>query len=1025
MIPLQLTIQGLYSYQEAQTIDFEKLTGSQLFGIFGTVGSGKSSILEAIVFALYDRSERLNKSGDNRYYNMLNLQSKQLAIDFVFQVASPEIKKYRFTVRAQRKKKDYERVDIKERGHYRWESEEWTPLEISDAASIIGMTYENFMQTVIIPQGKFREFIDRKPNDRTQMLKELFRLEKFDLSHKTNHLLSAVRSEITDVSARLSEIGPVTSDNIDATRREAQELEVSLRQNSALLTEAEAACQSYDHLRKLFADKELAQEERQALLRQLPDYQAKEKQLHEYREAETYFNEKFNTLAITTSEQNKVHENYRQSLQQIEISRQQVRTAKDAWEQAEAAYANRENTRGQCHDLEHLLRICQARATEPERVAEEKSTHQAYKTISEQHIHTKQQLKAVETQLGSIEEAQEAQTKLREVALWHQQKKGHETELVEKNQQVADQQRILREIDKSKNQLLAEHRWRENGSFAHFFQHLDQQYAKLKEERHRLVSTLSRLRAQAELADRARQLTPGEACPLCGATHHPAIAHPDSVGESIEEEEQALARLQQQEAQYDQLGQAMRQLQSDYQSTLGRLEEMQHQQQTLATKLETHEATFAWEEYQQQQPEEIMRQAQQQDQRQTEQKAQRQRRTHLQQQLDQQEVALTEAQHRWQQAQQAVVAVRAKVENYRSLLKNLPYERYQRFTEAQLQESLSKGQTKLQQVEEQYETTRQQYQEREKDLGILEGKNATEKTLLDNLTARATAIENEILNLCQEKEFDSPDYIKSLIDLKLNKEAVQEDIVSYKNQLHAAEKNYEKLAQATKDQHYDALRHREAQATCTQLKQEIEQLHQAWAVAQREIKEQQEKLTKIQQLSKTLEVQRIREDHLKELSGLFRGSGFVNYASTVLLEDVCRAANVRFKQLTRNNLSLELNSDNDFIVRDYLNDGKTRLLKTLSGGQTFQAALCLALALAENIKSLNQAQQSFFFLDEGFGALDKASLRVVFDTLKSLRRENRVVGIISHVEELQQEIDIYLTIENDKDRGSVVRNSWE
>ncbi len=597
MIPLQLTIQGLYSYQEAQTIDFEKLTGSQLFGIFGTVGSGKSSILEAIVFALYDRSERLNKSGDNRYYNMLNLQSKQLAINFIFQVASPEVKKYRFTVRAQRKKKDYGQVNIKGRGYYRWENGEWSPMEVSNAAAIIGMTYENFMQTVIIPQGKFREFINQKPNDRTQMLKELFRLEKFNLSHKTNHLLSAVRSQITDLTARLSEIGPVTSDDVDGTRREAQELEVSLQQNSALHKEAETACQSYDQLRKLFADKELAQEERQVLLRQQADYQAKEKQLHHYREAETYFNEKFNTLTSTVSEKGQIQENYQQSQQQIEAARQQVRTAKTVWEQAEAAYMSRDTIRAQCHDLEYLIRICQTRATEPEHVAVEKKACRDYETLREQVNTTKRELKAVEVQLGSMEQAQDEQVKLHEVAHWYEQQKEYTTELTERNQQVTAQQEVLQEIGQNKRRLLEEHRWHENGSFEHFHQQLATQYATLKEERHRVVSILSHLRAQAELADRAQQLTPGEACPLCGATHHPAVARPNSVSEAIREEEQTLARLQQREAQYDGLSQAMRQLQIDYQGASGRLEEMQRQQQTVVNKLEAHESTFVWEEY--------------------------------------------------------------------------------------------------------------------------------------------------------------------------------------------------------------------------------------------------------------------------------------------------------------------------------------------------------------------------------------------------------------------------------------------
>jgi exonuclease SbcC len=89
MIPLSLSIEGLYSYREKQTIDFEKLTSNGLFGIFGEVGSGKSSILEAIMFVLFDDTERLNKSGDDRYYNMLNLQSSRFSIDFTFMVLSP------------------------------------------------------------------------------------------------------------------------------------------------------------------------------------------------------------------------------------------------------------------------------------------------------------------------------------------------------------------------------------------------------------------------------------------------------------------------------------------------------------------------------------------------------------------------------------------------------------------------------------------------------------------------------------------------------------------------------------------------------------------------------------------------------------------------------------------------------------------------------------------------------------------------------------------------------------------------
>jgi exonuclease SbcC len=191
-----------------------------------------------------------------------------------------------------------------------------------------------------------------------------------------------------------------------------------------------------------------------------------------------------------------------------------------------------------------------------------------------------------------------------------------------------------------------------------------------------------------------------------------------------------------------------------------------------------------------------------------------------------------------------------------------------------------------------------------------------------------------------------------------------------------------------------------------------------------EILEISQKLKEKQRLLGEFELIENRETNLRELDRLFAGKGFVRYVSSIYLRELCNTANKRFRILTKNSLSLEIDDSNTFWVMDYLNGGKKRLLKTLSGGQTFQASLCLALALAEKVKALNQADQSFFFLDEGFGALDKNSLRVVFETLKALRHENRVVGIISHVEELQQEVGVYAQIELDPELGSLIKYSF-
>lgn len=195
-------------------------------------------------------------------------------------------------------------------------------------------------------------------------------------------------------------------------------------------------------------------------------------------------------------------------------------------------------------------------------------------------------------------------------------------------------------------------------------------------------------------------------------------------------------------------------------------------------------------------------------------------------------------------------------------------------------------------------------------------------------------------------------------------------------------------------------------------------------IQQQEVKTTLQKIEEKKVLLRNLEAIEKRENYLRELEKLFKGSGFVKYVSSIYLKELCHTANQRFMKLSKNSLSLEIDEDNTFWVVDYLNGGKKRLLKTLSGGQTFQASLCLALALAEKVKALNQADQSFFFLDEGFGALDRNSLRVVFETLKSLRHENRIVGIISHVEELQQEIGVYAQVELDPETGSNVSYSY-
>jgi exonuclease SbcC len=144
------------------------------------------------------------------------------------------------------------------------------------------------------------------------------------------------------------------------------------------------------------------------------------------------------------------------------------------------------------------------------------------------------------------------------------------------------------------------------------------------------------------------------------------------------------------------------------------------------------------------------------------------------------------------------------------------------------------------------------------------------------------------------------------------------------------------------------------------------------------------------------------------LRGLLRANRFPEWLIEEALELLVIDASATLRNLTNDEFSLTL-GEQEFMVIDHANADEQRSARTLSGGETFQATLALALALSDQIRNLaaeGAPMLDALFLDEGFGTLDPETLETVAATIENLGHSGRMVGIITHVRELAARVPV-------------------
>lgn len=161
----------------------------------------------------------------------------------------------------------------------------------------------------------------------------------------------------------------------------------------------------------------------------------------------------------------------------------------------------------------------------------------------------------------------------------------------------------------------------------------------------------------------------------------------------------------------------------------------------------------------------------------------------------------------------------------------------------------------------------------------------------------------------------------------------------------------------------------------------------------------------------TAECEALSEDAAvaQMLGKLLDATGFERWLVREALELLVDGASTTLMRLSSEQYSLARDERNEFVVVDHRNADERRSAKSLSGGETFQASLALALALADQISGLSAAgakRLEAIFLDEGFGTLDPDTLAVVADAIESLGSSDRMVGVVTHVRELAERVPV-------------------
>ncbi|WP_332646170.1 SMC family ATPase [Lysinibacillus sp. 54212] len=1015
MKPIKLTMRAFGPYKGVEVIDFTELQDNRLFVISGATGAGKTTIFDGITFALYGAGSGQDRKENKSMRSDFAEDSMHTAVELIFEVQGKTYRVLRQLSHVKKGRKtptgeDYALVEIGPDGEEIKVVERQRVTDINQKLEeIIGLSYDQFNQIIMLPQGEFRKLLTSQSENKEVILRKIFKTERYgNISKKLEEKKRLAEQQASTARAmRDSYI-----DQLSGALPLRQSLLFERLEGQANIYQIQEAL---DEERKYYEDKVMVDEK---LYKE--SFNA-----HHEKQQQYIVSEKLNERITSLMQKKEQLSNKEQELPLFEAKKAEIEAANKAaklhpiFEVCKLTAAELQEKTEACSNLAETLHRAQERLS----IVEATLLAESNREVERDHLTQKiTELEKIKPLYEEIDNLTGAVTTLQEhTEVLHRAIVTKSDELKQKKDQLGKRATLIEEMEhktaKLPEAMQKQQRLKEIIALFAKLQKAENSAQLLQKEYSEADSKYQTIRVAYDAEEKewlnnqayhlATTLVPGAPCPVCGSKEHASIHQ--VVLQAVDEV--ALKGLKNT---LEKAEQQKYSLQGNVSAALNIVEELQselagynvHPIDREEQEVNYKEVTRYVEELQEVTRKLIVIKKQYKD---------------LQQQVEQLEVEKVNDESHYYEQQQSLVQQQAVLEQKsKAIPTELPNLKTLNEALYAAQQNLSKLQQALQQAQQQYDSVRMTITKTEEALKLTEEAKQGLQEKLSKAKAQFTT-ELSAAGFSSFEQFSLAKRSEEQIAL------LQQQYINFTNELHA-------LKEFVREEN-GSLQGKEI-VDLTALSNELQGLKLAYEQAYhvlnvskdcaRNCVDYTDKLEEVAEKIDTLE--RVSNE-IVDLYNMLRGQNskkvsFERYVQMGYLEQITEAANIRLHHLSNGQYRLvcsdrqESHGRQSGLSLDVYDSytGQTRDVKTLSGGEKFNASLCLALGMADVIQSFQgNVRIDTMFIDEGFGSLDEESLMRAIDTLIDLQKSGRIIGVISHVAELKAAIPAILEVEKLKE----------